>query len=153
MSGPAAALFSRNAVYSCGPCPGCGGGGALLLLRRRDDGALFFHCPGCGLTFTHVEEGEEPEAGRSLAAVAPRGSEPATMEEARKAGLASWAIPWTGGTHRAPVRPAKPPAKPRRPKTRALRPRESKPEKKTPIWPIVVAVFLVIRLLLKIFRD
>jgi hypothetical protein len=86
-------------VHSGGPCPGCEGRGALLILRRIVDGTLLFHCPTCGLSFTHVPPGAEPESARSLEGVAPGGAGPATEAEIRRAGLARYARPWTGGAH------------------------------------------------------
>jgi hypothetical protein len=79
--------------WSGGPCPGCPGTGRLHILAREPDARLLFHCPGCGLAFTHAAAGEEPEYGRSLAGIAPAGSRPATEEEIRAAGLMEWARP------------------------------------------------------------
>ena len=113
-------------AFAGGPCPACPGKGALLILRREPDARLLFHCPSCGLAFTHEPAGREPEYGKSLAAVAPRGSRPATEPEIRAAGLWEHARPWAPPPPPPKVDPAKAflrdaPVAPRKPLP-ALRP-------------------------------
>ena len=96
-------------TWSGGPCPSCPGTGALLILRRAFDARLLFHCPRCGLAFTHEETGKEPEYAKSLEDLAPGGTRPATESEIRGAELWEHATPWTDPAPAPPPPPPPPP--------------------------------------------
>ncbi len=136
-------------VFSGGPCPGCEGRGALLILRRAADGILLFHCPTCGLTFTHVPPGAIPESGRSLEEVAPGGAEPATKAEFRRAGLDRYAILWRGGPH-GWIPPEEPPPPKPLPVLHSAKP---KAEGKSGLLGGAIGIFVVIKILALLLKN